>query len=170
MPHGYWASAYWNQVSAQLWESAMSASGLPWMTSQDKWKYPCRKQPWNLSSEGELTTQCGIAFPSGLLGDSKRHVYSVNCEKLTICVFQCMAKMSKFLEFSPQTSKALLLYWRFLWSLRPFLRGISVLLGSSLCWSSEYKVKGLVSSFYKYFLLHILSKIFFCLSVLVPIY
>lgn len=55
--------------------------------------------------------------------------------------------MSPFLEISPQTCRALLLlHWRLLLSLIPFPRWISVLLGSSLCWSSEYKVKGLASS------------------------
>lgn len=58
-----------------------------------------------------------------------------------------MAIMSPFLEISPQTCRVLLLlHWRLLLSLIPFPRWISVLLGSSRCWSSEYKVKGLASS------------------------
>lgn len=89
MPHGYMGFC---TLRSSVCTALRQCHECQWSSMHgfsDKWKYPCRRQPWNLSREGELATQRGIAFPGRLLGVSR-----------TYMCFQWTVRNSPFASFS----------------------------------------------------------------------
>lgn len=89
----------------------------------------------------------GLSFQVGCLVSLRDpSVFSELWETRYLCLSMYGHNEEVFGSLTSDYSHSLLLHWRFLLSLIPFPGQISVLLGSSPCWSTEYKVTGLVSS------------------------